>query len=184
MAPFIHDYSAFDATPTSRPLFRHDFRITRNAAIIPTPPRPMVMATDMGRLVQGVRQNDRHTYVLTDISAFLVTAEWNRRRQRHSEMAMAPLLRRPSMGVRPYGRDLSIRPLLAILSYDYGRYFVWNITLLIRLSSSVSWDYHEFWMSGCVVRPSTTRRHGRVFLQFDRAVNADMAVDGFLLIWE
>ena len=184
MAPFIHDYSALGATPTSRPLFRHDFRITRNAAIIPTPPRPMVMATDMGRLVQGVRQNDRHIYVLTDISAFLVTAERNRRRQRHPGMVVAPLLHCPSLGVRPCGRDLSIRPLLAILLYDYGRYFVWNIALLVRLSSSVSWDYHESWMSGCIVRSSTTRRHGRVFLQFVGAVDADMAVDGFLLIWE
>ena len=184
MAPFARDYFALGAMSTPRPLFRHDFRIIRNVAITPTPPSPVVMATDMGRLAQGVRQNDRHTYVLIDISALLVTAERNRRQQRHPGMVVTPLLHCPSLGVRSCDRDLSICPLLAILSYDYGRYFAWNITLLVRLSSSVSWDYHEFWMSGCVVRPSTTRRHGRVLLQFVGAVDADIVVDGFLLIWD
>ena len=79
MAPFVRDYLSLGAMSTPRPLFRHDFRIIRDVAITPTPPSPVVMATDMGRLAQGVRQNDRHTYVLTDISAFLVTAERNRR---------------------------------------------------------------------------------------------------------
>jgi len=184
MAPFARDYFALGAMSTPRPLFGHDFRIIRNMAITSTPPSLVVMATDMGCLAQEVRQNNRYTYVLTDISALLVTAERNRRRQRHPGMVVAPLLPCPSLGVRSCGRYLSIRSLLAILSYDYGRYFVWNIALLVRLSSSVSWDYHEFWMSGCIVRPSTTRCHGRVFLQFVGAVDADMAVDGFLLIWE
>ena len=183
MAPFIHDYSALGATPTSRPLFRHDFRITQNAAIIPTPPLPMVMATGIGRLVQGVRQNDRHTYVLTNISAFLITGERNRRRQSRPEMTVTSLYHLPLLGVRPCGRDLSIRPSLAVLSYDYDRYFVWNITLPVRLSSLVSWDYHEFWLSGCVVRRSTTQLQVRAFLQFVGAVGTDIVVDGFLLIW-
>ena len=184
MAPFVRGCFPLGATPTPRPLFRHDFWIMRDAAIIPTPPLPVVMATDMGRLAQGVRQNDRHTYVLTDISAFLITAGRNRQRQRRPEMTVASLYRLPSLGVRLCGRDLSIRPSLAVLSYDYGRYFVWNVTLLVRLSSSVSWDYHEFWMSGCIIRRSITWLHGRAFLQFVGAVGGDIAVDGFLLIWD
>ena len=144
MAPFARDYFALGAMSTPRPLFGHDFRIIRNMAITSTPPSLVVMATDMGCLAQGVRQNDRHTYVLTDISAFLITAGRNRQRQRRPEMTVASLYRLPSLGVRLCGRDLSIRPSLAVLSYDYGRYFVWNVTLLVRLSSSVSWDYHEF----------------------------------------
>ena len=184
MAPFVRDYFALGDMSTPRPLFGHDFQIIRNMAITSTPPSLVVMATDMGCLAQEVRQNNRYTYVLTDISALLVTAERNRRRQRHPEMVVASLYCLPSLGVRLCGRDLSIRPSLAVLSYDYGRYFVWNVTLLVRLSSSVSWDYHEFWMSGCIIRRSITWLHGRAFLQFVGAVGGDIAVDGFLLIWD
>ena len=108
----------------------------------------------------------------------------SRSKQLRTLCSLIRLYRLPSLGVRLCGRDLSIRPSLAVLSYDYGRYFVWNVTLLVRLSSSVSWDYHEFWMSGCIIRRSITWLHGRAFLQFVGAVGGDIAVDGFLLIWD